>query len=83
MILSPLNPFLSTYPLFPKKNKYCFYSYSPMSSELGTEQFSFKEFLKKAEEKRIDPLVAEKFFEQKLLEGKIILKPNKMYQNIP
>ena len=54
-----------------------------MSSELGTEQFSFKEFLKKAEEKRIDPLVAEKFFEQKLLEGEVILKPNKMYQNIP
>lgn len=52
-------------------------------NELKETNYSFEDFLKKAEEKKIDLVVAEKFFEQKLLEGEIILKPNKMYQNIP
>ena len=47
------------------------------------KNYSFDEFLKKAEEQKIDLVVAEKFFEQKLFEEEIILKPNKMYQNIP
>lgn len=51
--------------------------------EMGTRFYSFEEFLKIAEEKKVDLVIAEKFFEQKMLEGTIILKPNKMYQNIP
>lgn len=39
--------------------------------------------LKKIETEEKRSFIVEKFFEQKLLEGKIILKPNKMYQNIP
>jgi len=54
-----------------------------MMNEMGKEQFGFEEFLKRAEKKDIEPLIVEKLFEQKMLEGEIILKPKKMYQNIP
>ena len=57
------------------------YSYWYQSSQLALRQQQVQN--KKAEEKKIDLVVAEKFFEQKLMEGEIILKPNKMYQNIP
>jgi len=54
-----------------------------MMDEMGKEQFGFEEFLKRAEKKDLEPLIVEKFFEHEVLEGEIVLKPKKMYQNIP
>ncbi len=51
--------------------------------EMGEKNYAFEEFLKRAEEKKVDLVVAEKFFEKKLIEGEIKLKKNKMYQKIP